>query len=70
MIDPHWIWYKVGEPGVPNLATATRLYERDLLAGHLRGYKRFHVRGVLKSSWHGPDDGSDGLLHTFCRLEV
>src|SRR5580704_6260362 len=28
--------YKVREPGVPDRATATRLYERDLLAGRLR----------------------------------
>jgi hypothetical protein len=37
--NPH----KVGEPGVPDRATATRLYERDLLSGHLRGYKRPNV---------------------------
>jgi hypothetical protein len=35
--------YKVGEPGVPDRATATRLYERDLLAGRLRGYTRPNV---------------------------
>jgi hypothetical protein len=32
--------YRVGDSGVPDRATATRLYERDLLAGNLRGYKR------------------------------
>jgi hypothetical protein len=35
--------YKVGEPGVPDRTTATRLYERDLLAGNLRGYRRPNV---------------------------
>jgi hypothetical protein len=35
--------YKVGDPGVPDQATATRLCERDLLTGNLRGYKRPNV---------------------------
>jgi uncharacterized protein DUF4326 len=35
--------YKVGDPGVPDQATATRPYERDLLTGNLRGYKRPNV---------------------------
>ena len=33
--NPH----KVGSPGVPDRATAVTLYERDLLAGTLTGYK-------------------------------
>lgn len=33
--NPH----KVGSPGVPDRATAVMLYERDLLAGTLKGYK-------------------------------
>jgi Domain of unknown function (DUF4326) len=35
--------YKVGDPGVPDRATATRLCERDLLTGNLRGYRRPNV---------------------------
>jgi hypothetical protein len=31
--------HKVGLPGVPDRATAAGLYERDLLAGNLKGYK-------------------------------
>ena len=31
--------YKVGSLGVPDRATAARLYKRDLLAGTLRGYR-------------------------------
>jgi hypothetical protein len=31
--------HKVGSPDVPDRATAAALYERDLLAGNLKGYK-------------------------------
>jgi hypothetical protein len=43
--------YKVGEPGVPDQATAVRLYERDLLAGNLRGYRR--PMSLSRSRWFG-----------------
>jgi hypothetical protein len=42
IIDRRGDWgnsYKVGSLGVPDRATAARLYERDLLAGKLRGYR-------------------------------
>ena len=42
VIDRRSDWgnpYVVGSPGVPDRATAVALYERDLLAGNLKGYK-------------------------------
>jgi hypothetical protein len=50
--------YKVGEPGVPDRATAVQLYERDLLAGTLRGYKRPKVLitiEMIRSELRGHD---------------
>jgi len=38
--------YKVGSPYVPDRATATRLYERDLLTGTLKGYRTGRLLGV------------------------
>jgi Domain of unknown function (DUF4326) len=41
-IDRRGDWgnpHKVGQPGVPDRATAAALYERDLLAGNLKGYR-------------------------------
>jgi Domain of unknown function (DUF4326) len=42
VIDRRSDWgnpHKLGTPGVPDRATAVALYERDLLAGTLTGYK-------------------------------
>ena len=58
--------YKVGEPGVPDQATAVRLYERDLLAGNLRGYRRPNVVitvEIVKDELRGFD------LACFCELD-
>jgi hypothetical protein len=58
--------YKVGDPGVPDRVTATRLYERDLLAGNLRGYKRPNVVitvEIVQDELRGFD------LACFCELE-
>ena len=45
----------VGSPGVPDRATATRLYERDLLAGKLRGYKSGRLLTVETAQKNWPD---------------
>ena len=58
--------YKVGEPGVPDQATAVRLYERDLLAGNLRGYRRPNVVitvEMVQDELRGFD------LACFCKLD-
>jgi hypothetical protein len=46
--------YIVGTPGVPDRQTTARLYERDLLAGNLRGYRSgrsLTVRAAKKELW-------------------
>src|SRR5262245_16302077 len=43
--------YEVGSPGVPDRTAAAQLYERDLLAGNLRGYRtgrRLSIADAIK----------------------